>query len=625
MSSTDFASETSILFQEAPDPIVRYTFVNSEPIILAVNPAFESLFGYGADDVVGQSFDETLVPKTARSNITTLNDRIRSNEQVEDVVTRKTADGVRYFRLRNVRIPNADPPEWFAIYTDLTPKKEREKRLEQYEMLVEAIGDPMYVLDADGKIQTVNRAMTAAIGWSESELIGAFPERFMPEESIKTAAAAITEILKSDEKEWKTVELSVTHADGHTLICEDNLAVITDTGGNFAGSVGVIRDISDRKAYEKTLTALQQTTRELLTASSIDETLDIATTAAWDVLDAPFSTILIHDDEADVLRPTLLTDELNELYETTAERLTFAVGEGLTGSAFESQTPERYSDIQTEPEMAREDPEVRTLLLYPLGEHGVFLFGSPVVDGFDPVDEHFAEILSTTTKAALDTAVNHEELLSRENALERQNERLEAFASVVSHDLRNPLNIAQGYLDLVEMETDPQKQQQFVTQTQEALDRIERLVESLLTIAREGKQIEDPVPLALESIAQAAKETVGVPSERFTTETLPAIEGDPSRVQQLFENLLSNAVTHGGETVTVTVGTLRETDRSGFYVADDGPGIDESLIDSVFEWGVTSERSGTGLGLAIVSDIVEAHGWNVVVTNDDGARFEFWF
>jgi signal transduction histidine kinase len=96
---------------------------------------------------------------------------------------------------------------------------------------------------------------------------------------------------------------------------------------------------------------------------------------------------------------------------------------------------------------------------------------------------------------------------------------------------------------------------------------------------------------------------------------------DPDRLQQLFENLFRNAVEHAGDDVTIRVGAL---DGDGFYIEDDGPGIPEDKREKVFDSGFTTNRDGTGFGLAIVMEIVEAHGWQISVTEGDtgGARFE---
>jgi len=98
------------------------------------------------------------------------------------------------------------------------------------------------------------------------------------------------------------------------------------------------------------------------------------------------------------------------------------------------------------------------------------------------------------------------------------------------------------------------------------------------------------------------------------------IQADRSRLQQLVENLVRNAVEHGGADVTVTIGALED----GFYAEEDGPGIPTENRDAVFEMGYSTIEDGTGFGLSIVNQIADAHGWTVHVTegSDGGARFE---
>lgn len=95
---------------------------------------------------------------------------------------------------------------------------------------------------------------------------------------------------------------------------------------------------------------------------------------------------------------------------------------------------------------------------------------------------------------------------------------------------------------------------------------------------------------------------------------------DQSRLGQVVENLMRNAIQHGGPDVTITI----EDVPGGFAVEDTGTGVDEGDRDRIFQSGYSSEADGTGLGLAIARTIVEAHGWSISVTDgtSGGARFE---
>jgi signal transduction histidine kinase len=200
--------------------------------------------------------------------------------------------------------------------------------------------------------------------------------------------------------------------------------------------------------------------------------------------------------------------------------------------------------------------------------------------------------------------------------LERSNDRLQGFASVISHDLRNPLTVAHGRVELLAEEYESDS----LAVIDRMLDRMEAIIEDVLTLAR-GTDIEATEAVDLAVVAAEAWSHVETPAAELVTDGSMTVEADRRRTLRLLENCFANAVEHAGREVTVEVGSLSD----GFYVADDGPGIDRAEPSEVFEAGVTTSDEGTGLGLMIVHDIATAHGWTVAVTEsaEGGARFEF--
>ena len=198
--------------------------------------------------------------------------------------------------------------------------------------------------------------------------------------------------------------------------------------------------------------------------------------------------------------------------------------------------------------------------------------------------------------------------------LERQNEQLERFANIVSHDLRNPLNVADSRLELVDAADD----QSHVEEARGALARIEAIVRDVLALARLGKTVDDTEPVDLAAVAREAWANVDAPEATLVVDVDRTVDASRSRLLQVFENLYRNAVEHGRPDVTVTVGSLDD----GFYVADDGPGLPEDHLDEVLDEGFSTAEDGTGFGLSIVETIAEAHGWTVTPSNADGAVAE---
>ncbi|GAA0716881.1 sensor histidine kinase [Halorubrum trapanicum] len=260
-----------------------------------------------------------------------------------------------------------------------------------------------------------------------------------------------------------------------------------------------------------------------------------------------------------------------------------------------------------------------------------------------------------------------DERVRRRRRLERQRERLEEFASVVSHDLRNPLSVAVGNIELAD-DLDGDAAADRLDRALDALDRMDDLIGDLLTLAREGETVQSAESTDLRSVVESAWGTVGESADAALVVDGPlgTVPCDSDRLRQALVNLFRNALEHGtpegvdalpgsdsaegdagfGDRVASGTFSAREeppSDRAetdaesaairirvgrtdeGFYVADDGPGIEPDQRDAVFEPGHTTAPGGTGFGLAIVERIAEAHGWTISVTEsrEGGARFEF--
>lgn len=187
---------------------------------------------------------------------------------------------------------------------------------------------------------------------------------------------------------------------------------------------------------------------------------------------------------------------------------------------------------------------------------------------------------------------------------------------MVSHDLRNPLSVASGNLELYRETGEESRLETIDT----ALTRIQELITDLTSLARYGIPDENHELVSVSEVARDAWELIDTRSATLSTEPC-TVTGDASQITTLFENLFRNAVGHGGPDVTVRVGPL----ENGFYVEDTGDGIPPDERDTVFDHGYTTGYSGSGIGLTIVSRIAQAHSWDVTLTDstEGGARFEF--
>ena len=207
----------------------------------------------------------------------------------------------------------------------------------------------------------------------------------------------------------------------------------------------------------------------------------------------------------------------------------------------------------------------------------------------------------------------------RERQLAEQNERLDSFAGMLAHELRNPVTIGQIYSQQLSSEANPEA----VDYVTDAFDRIENTIDIMLVITRGSEAISGRSLVQLGDVARAAWAEVETPEATLEMTIDRTMVADETYLRHLFRNLFENAVQHGGSDVTVTVGDL----PTGFYVADDGTGIPADDRDAVFEAGYTTaaEQGGTGLGLVFVKELAEVYEWACAATESatGGARFEF--
>jgi len=306
----------------------------------------------------------------------------------------------------------------------------------------------------------------------------------------------------------------------------------------------------------------------------------------------------------------------DDVYDIIGEPPTFSDGDSIAWRVYQRGEPLTVNDVHADPDRYTPDTPIRSELFLPLGDYGILLAGSTSPGAFDDQDVLLGEILAGGLTTALEQIEQTEQLRDHERELMNQNARLEEFASIVSHDLRNPLNVAEGRLELAQTECDSEH----LDNVQQAHGRMRDLIDDLLALSRDGESEMDIEPVALNSLVEGCWTNIQADAATLVVDTEQTIRGSKRQLKQLLENLMRNAIEHGGEDVTVTVGAMDD----GFYVEDDGSGISAGERDDIFEAGYSTNEGGTGFGLSIVKQVAEAHNWQIEIADRTagGARFE---
>lgn len=455
---------------------------------------------------------------------------------------------------------------------------------QKYRTLVEQSHDAVYI-SRGRDLLFVNDRVTEITGYERKKLLemNAF-ELIHPED--RERVKEIGELRLDGEDVPNEYEARIVTKEGETRYCKFSVHLIKYRGE--LASMGSVTDITERKERER---ELEMYGRMLNTVPDMVYALDTE------------GRIIVANNSASE----------------------------ITGYTADEAMGKHVSLVMDEEDVSRIERIIKDLLEEGGGK-STFEFELVTKNGERiPCEGHMTPLLSEGEfQGTLGVVRDISETKEREKELQRQNEQLEEFVSVVSHDLRNPLSVAKGYVELSLESVNDAESRDYLREVDDALDRMNQLIEDLLTLVRQGKTVGERKDVDVGDIARRAWSNVETNGADLVVECDASVEADESRLMQMFENLFRNSVEHGGaairndgdstHTVTVRVGC----DDESFYVEDTGPGIPKEERDSVLEHGYTTSDGGTGLGLSIVMSIANAHGWDVEVgeSPEGGARFD---
>ncbi|ESS09518.1 MAG: PAS sensor histidine kinase [uncultured archaeon A07HN63] len=471
-----------------------------------------------------------------------------------------------------------------GIIENVTDRKQKERALQEERAFIDGIVDGLpdifYTFDTEWSLIEYNEKASAVTGYDHQELESMAPWDFFPDTEQEMIRNAVKQMTKSEEQ-IDSLEAHLQTKAGDEIPYEFSMAPFYDANGTVVGFTGVARDITDRKQQEREL----EEKRERLQ--------------------------VLFDTAPDPIFVTDADGKFTKVNEKATAKLGYSEEELLEMEVADIDAEIDRSDAREFHSMVKEKGEPMELE----GRH-------QCADGSSyPVKVRFTLLETDGQDLFLSHARDVTQQKESKQKLRRQNERLEKFASVISHDLRNPIGLAEGYVDIAEESGDPDDFQTI----RKALGRMDTMIEELLTMAGADTVVEDREPIELVVLAHEAWRMAQ--TEDATLEMMidsqARITGDRDLLLNVFENLFRNAVDHNEPPLTVRVGTL-DDGRSGFYIEDDGDGIPEDAREEIFDHGHTTSDDGTGLGLYIVKELVTAHGWEISATggHDGGARFE---
>ncbi|PSQ49318.1 hypothetical protein BRD19_04270 [Halobacteriales archaeon SW_7_65_23] len=617
------------LFETIQEPLVHAVFRENEPIVKRINAAFEETFGYSAEEAIGESVNELIVPpeERARDEAQSLDEYALEGRTMTREVRRETADGMGDFLFRGAPVETGGDHEHFGMYVDITEKKTRQRRLEQlYE-------ETEQIFTANSRQAVCRYALAAADGLIGASTAGVHLYDRSAEALVPTAtnqrAEAVFEGESGPYTDRNTVVWEV-YDSGEPAMIHDmeqfdgrlpggetpveslivlplgkhGVFIVSATGADAFDEIdfdflrllsALVETALDRTTRTEGLEEIQGLTRDTLAVDTHEEVAEAVLARIPEVLDMPLSTIWEYDAGQDALVPLAATEKASEVFD---EIPTFSTDDSIVWQAFQDGEIRLIPDVDAHSDVHNKDTIIGSEIVVPIGEFGVLITGSTYSDSFGESERRLLETLSANVETTM-------RLTSRRRELELLDQVL---ARILRHNIRNVLTIIKGFARQIQQEGN----REAAAHAQRIIDRSESL-QSTAEHARDIRHIitnrerreEFPLQAVVERVVTTVRSEYPSVRVRTTFDAEPTVLVHPDlpvAVRHLVENGIEHAEEETTPQIEITVST--SNDGAVLEIADNGPGIPDHEIEVLETHGESALEHGSGAGLWLIDRIV---------------------
>ncbi|OUR98351.1 histidine kinase [Flavobacteriales bacterium 33_180_T64] len=616
--------------------------------VLRMNNAAVDLFGY---DIEKEKFNVTkLIYKEDEAYTLKSFKKLKEKGTFVDYTARvfTKQEKVRWVHINASVIydKHQTPVAAQGIIKDITDAMRKTALIEEQKKELDVIVQNSslgIVLTQSGRIIRTNQAIQRILGYSDEELSTLTIKDVSFEEDFHESKEYL-ERMDSGEIENFVINKRYRKKDGSVLWAKTNVNVVRDFIGNIKYQVALIEDVTFERERSLIINVINDIAKAILGKMNIYEIAWEITNSIAQYLGTQDCVIYLVDYKSDTLEQIAAFGEKLDKEKHIANKIILPIGKGIVGHVVLTGKSEIIGNTSKDERYVIDDKERLSEITVPIISEGVVI---GIIDCEHESKNYFRKEHLTTLESIanlvamqLKSAINIRERENAEaknilllNELGKSNDELQEYAHIISHDLKSPLRSIDALVSWIKEDNkgklDEVSLQNFA-HIENTLEKMERLISDVLTYSSTGANNLEKVDVDINELVHDLVDILYIPEhiEVKLLNTLPIIKGDKTKLHQLFQNLISNAVKfidkeHG----KIEIDVIEDTEFFKFSIKDNGIGVDKKFHNKIFKIFHTlkSSKKSSGIGLSIVKKVVNLHGGKVWLDSEIGKGTTFYF